>query len=170
MNSLIKIVIIFLLVPLVSCELLPVRDGEPAGVRDATIDAQVNPENQDDLVVETVPLMNNAVKSLYDRAQGAYRDNYFIQAIASLERAHEIQPNSPQVSQLLAEINLHQGDFKQAHYWASIATKNGPSKGRSCEKSWRILAIAAERLGYFAHQSKALEQKESCLVKAPARY
>jgi len=169
-NHFFKTVTIVLLLPVISCQLLPERKKAPASVRDATIDAQINPKSQDDLVVETVPLMNNAVKNLYNQAQNYYQDNYFIQAISSLERAYEIQPNSPQVTQMLAEINLHQTDFKQAYYWASISTKNGPAKGRSCEKSWRILAIAAENLGQYTSQLKALEQIEKCLVKAPPRY
>ncbi|MCF6319837.1 MAG: hypothetical protein L3J83_11285 [Proteobacteria bacterium] len=87
-----------------------------------------------------------------------------------MERAYEIQPNAPQISQLIAEISLHQGNYKQAQYWAGIATKNGPSKGTICEKSWRILAIAAGKTGYYAQQAKALEQTESCQVKLPNRF
>jgi cytochrome c-type biogenesis protein CcmH/NrfG len=114
--------------------------------------------------------MNNAVRSLFNQAQEFYQNNAFDQATISLERAYEIQPDAPQISQLLAEISLHQGLNKQAHYWASIATKNGPSKGKTCEKSCRILAIAAEKTGYYAHQAKALEEKDKCIVKEPNRY
>jgi predicted Zn-dependent protease len=110
------------------------------------------------------------VRSLYHQAQSFYQKNEFNQAVASLERAYEIQPNTPQISQFLAEISLHQGNNKQAHYWAQIATKNGPSKGSVCEKSWRILAIAAGKTGYYAEQAKALEKKESCQVKIPERF
>jgi len=153
-----------------ACGELTKRQGQPADVRDAMLDKQINPADQESSVIETLPLMNNAVRSLYNQAQKFYQDNRFSQAIVSLERAYEIQSNAPQISQLLAEIFLHKGDFKQAHYWAGIATKNGPSKGKTCEKSWRILAIAAEKTGYFAHQAKALKQKDNCLVKEPVRY
>ena len=146
------------------------QEQKPAEVKDATIDEQINPGYQPDSVIETVPLMNNAVRNLYNQALNYYKNNAFDTAIAKLERAYEIQPNTPQVSQLLAEIYMHKGDFKQAHYWASIATKNGPSKGKTCEKSWRILALSAEKMGYFANQSKALERKQDCLVKEPERY
>lgn len=167
MRILLLITLFFLLA---ACNMLPKRHDKPADVRDATLDQQINPGDQELSVIETLPLMNNAVRSLYNQAQNFYQDNSFSQAIASLERAYKIQPNAPQISQLLAEIFLHKGDFKQAHYWAGIATKNGPSKGKTCEKSWRILAIAAEKTGYYAHQAKALEQKDNCLVKEPARY
>jgi tetratricopeptide (TPR) repeat protein len=146
------------------------KEHKSAEVRDATLDEQINPQYQPDSVIETVPLMNNAVKNLYNQALNYYNNKAFDTAIVQLERAYEIQPNAPQVSQLLAEIYMHKGDFKQAHYWASIATKNGPSKGKMCEKSWRILALSAEKLGYFANQSHALERKEKCVVKAAARY
>lgn len=160
----------FLMLVLSACEMLPTKRHNPADVKDATLDEQINGQYQPDSVIETVPLMNNAVRNLYNQATNHYNNNAFDTAIAQLERAYEIQPNAPQVSQLLAEIYLHKGDFKQAHYWASIATKNGPSKGRMCEKSWRILALSAEKLGYFANQAQALEREEACVVKAPARY
>jgi predicted Zn-dependent protease len=150
--------------------MLPKREGLPAQVKDSSIDNRINPSNQEKSVIETVPLMNDAVKSLYVLAQQNYQQNHFKKAIAQLQRAYRIQANSPEITQLIAEINLHQGDAKQAHYWATISTKNSPAKGKICEKSWRILALAAELLGYDANQAMALEKKEQCVVKAPARY
>jgi len=161
---------ILTLVLLTACKILPERQEAPADVIDATIDAKINPKNQQVSVLETLPLMNNAVLSLYNQAQEYYINNNFEKAIASLERAYEIQPNVGQVSQLLAEIHLHKGDFEHAHYWSSLATKNGPAKGKSCEKSWRILALAAENLGYISQQTYALETKDNCIVKAGNRY
>ncbi len=159
-----------LIIPLSACELLPKREGAPAEVKDTQIDSQINPEHQEKSIIETVPLMNRAVKSLYDNAIREFRENNFSNAITLLERAFGIQPDSPQISQLLSEINLHQADFQNAHYWATIATKNSPSRGKICNKSWRILAISAENLGYFAQQAKALENKEACILKPQNRY
>lgn len=153
-----------------ACNLLPTRQAPPADVLDASIDSQINSGNAESSVIQTLPLMNSASHSLYNQAQQFYQNNQFTQAIASLERAFEIQPNAPQISQLIAEISLHQGNFKQAQYWAGIATKNGPSKGSICEKSWRILAIAAGKTGYYAQQTKALAQIENCQVKIPNRF
>jgi len=166
----VRLLVLTLILFLPACEMFLKRQVLPADVKDISLDKQINPEQQEISVIETAPLMNNAVRSLYKQAQNYYRENRLTQAIASLERAYEIQPNAPQISQFIAEISLHQGDNKQAHYWAGIATKNGPEKGKSCEKSWRILAIAAEKTGYFAHQAKALEQMEDCLLKEPLRY
>lgn len=165
-----RLFILTLSLLLSACNMLPTRQGEPAGVKDLSIEKQINPDDQESSLIETLPLMNNAVLSLYNQAQKFYQNNEFTQAIASLERAYEIQSNSPQISQLIAEISLHQGNYKQAQYWAGIATKNGPSKGSICEKSWRILAIAAGKTGYYAQQAKALEQIENCQVKPPNRF
>ncbi|VAW36386.1 hypothetical protein MNBD_GAMMA01-812 [hydrothermal vent metagenome] len=169
-NRLYVIFWLILLLSLSACQLLPVRQEQPAAVKDTGIDAQINPPNQQDSVVETSALMNSAVLGLYNQANEFYNNSAFEQAIASLIRAFEIQPEASQVTQLLAEISLHKGDFKQAHYWAGIATKTAPSKGKVCEKSWRTLAIAAEKLGYYAQQAKALEQKNHCLVKLQKRF
>ena len=161
---------VIFIVLLSACQMLPERKEKPAEVKDATIDERINPQNQQKSVIETVPLMNNAVMGLYNQSQELYKDNKFNKAIANLERAYEIQPSVGKVPQLLAEIQLHKGDFRQAHYWATIATKNGPAKGSSCVKSWRILAVAAGELGYFAQQTKALETQQACMVKAANRY
>lgn len=170
MKFLIKPLFILALFTLSACQFLPKRQDKPADVRDAILDAKINPEDQQESVLETLPLMNNAVLTLYNNASEHYKDNHFDQAIASLERAYEIQPNIGKVSQLLAEIQLHKGDFVQAHYWATIATNNGPAKGSSCEKSWRILAVTSEKLGHVSQQTKALESQHNCLVKAQNRY
>lgn len=176
MNFLTKIIIILAFIVVSGCQLLSGKKNKPADVReagqkiDSTIDAKINPRNQDSSVLETIPLMNNAVLSLYNQAKEQYKNNNFEKAIASLERAFKIQPNVGQTSQLLAEINLHKGDFEQAYYWSKLATKNGPAKGKSCEKSWRILALAAENLGHLAEQTEALENKENCIVKAANRF
>lgn len=170
MKLLLNIRLILVIITLSACQVLPERELKPADVRDASIDAKVNPKNQQDSVLETLPLMNNAVLTLYKQAQEYYLNNKFDQAIASLERAFEIQPNVGKVSQLLAEIYLHKGNFDQAFYWSSLATKNGPSKGKSCEKSWRIKALAAEQIGDFAEQTEALENKNNCIVKAGNRF
>lgn len=165
-----RYLLLFTFLILNACSLLPKREGAPAEVKDSSIDAQINPENQQESLVQTVPLMNEAVKSLFNSAQQNYQQNHFDKALAQLERAHRIQANSPEVTQLMAEINLHKGDYKQAHYWATLSTQNSPAKGKICEKSWRILAIAADLLGYDANQAMALEKKEACVVKAPERY
>ncbi len=162
--------LLFIILTITACGMLPKRQAPPADVRDASIDSLINSNDADSSVIHTLPLMSSATHSLYNQAQKFYQDNHFSQAIASLERAYEIQPNSPQISQLIAEISLHQGNYKRAQYWAGIATKNGPSKGIICEKSWRILAIAAGKTGYYAQQTKALEQTESCQIKPPDRF
>jgi tetratricopeptide (TPR) repeat protein len=166
----VRLLILLTFLAISACQMMPKRQGDPAVVQDVDLDKQINPSNQKSSLIETLPLMNNGVRSLYYQAKEFYQQNAFDQAIASLERAYEIQPEAPQISQLLAEISLHKGENKQAHYWAGIATKNGPSKGKTCEKSWRILAIAAEKTGYYAHQAKALEEKDKCIVKVPKRY
>jgi len=164
----VRLLFLILILSLSSCQFLPKREGGPAKVENKqTIVIQ---DNEEKSLIVTTPLMNGAVKNLYNQAQEYYKNNNMQQAIASLERAHEIQPKSPQVTQFLAEIYLHIGDYRQAHYWASIATNNGPAKGKSCEKAWRILALAAEQLGYYAQHSKAQHQKEGCIVTPQVRF
>ncbi len=161
----------FLLILLLSsCQIFSGRKGQPAEVKDSSIDQRINPPNQEKSVIETVPLMNDAVKSLFALAQQNFEQNHFQKALSQLQRAYRIQPNAPEVTQLMAEINLHQGDAQHAYYWATISTQNSPAKGKICEKSWRILALAADILSDEASQAMALENKERCVVKAPNRF
>ena len=153
-----------------SCQIVSERAPSKAPVKNSNLDQQINPNNQQESVIETLPLMNNATKSLFSQARRYFDNNDFDAAINALQRAYEVQPQSPRVSQFLAEIYLHKGDYDQAHYWAGIATKNGPSKGKTCEKSWRILALAAGQLGYDTQQAQALDHQQGCLVKAPDRF
>jgi tetratricopeptide (TPR) repeat protein len=166
--TVVRLLFSILIISLCSCQFLPKREGEPATVENKN--PILTRDNEEKSLIVTTPLMSGAVKNLYNQAQEYYKNSNMQQAIASLERAHEIQLNSPQVTQLLAEIYLQIGDYKQAHYWASIATSNGPAKGKSCEKAWRILAFSAEQLGYFAQHSKAQQQKENCIVTQQARF
>jgi predicted Zn-dependent protease len=164
------ILTLFLLFLLSSCQLFPTRKGKPAEVTDAANGTSVVADDTEKSVLETVPLMNPATQNLYRLALGSWQQQNFNQALTKLQRAYEIQPNSPQITQLMSEIYLQQGDYKQSHYWATIATKNGPSKGKICSKSWQILALSAEKLGYFANQTLALNQQEKCLVKQQNRF
>ena len=164
------ILIIFILFLLSSCQLFPAKKGKPAEVTDATNGTSVVTDDTEKSVLETVPLMNPATQNLYRLALENWQQQNFNQALNKLQRAYEIQPKSPQITQLMSEIYLRQGDYKQSHYWATIATKNGPSKGAICRKSWQILALSAEKLGYFANQTLALNQQEKCLVKQQNRF
>ncbi|MEZ5495446.1 MAG: hypothetical protein R3F25_01220 [Gammaproteobacteria bacterium] len=150
-----------------SCQMF--EEHKPADVRDATIDAEINPQNKQDSVIETMPLLSGSVLELYNQAKELYGNNQFEEAIEMLQRANEIQ-QAPQVSQLLAEIYLHKKDYKQAHVWAEKSTEQGPSKGSHCEKSYRILAAAAKRLGYIRNYQDAVKKQEDCLVIAPETF
>lgn len=150
-----------------SCQMFP--NSKPADVRDATIDEQVNPNQHQESVVQTMPLLSGSVLNLYNQAKSAFADNEFNLALEKLTLAYEIQ-QAPQVSQLMAEILLHKGDYSQAYHWAQKAVENGPSKGPSCEKSWRIYAVAADKLGDFNQKNKAHSKLDNCRVEAPEEY
>lgn len=121
-------------------------------------------------IINTVPLMTPAVQSLHSQALEHYQAGELEKAQSILKRANQIQANAPQVMMLIAEISLKQGDYDQSYYWSKLATKNGPSVGPICEKSWQILALAAEFLQETETQFDALERKENCLVKRQNRY
>lgn len=142
---------------------------KPADVKDATIDRQVNPDEKDQSVIQTMPLLTGSVNNLYNEARLAFENNDFNLALEKLTLAYEIQ-QAPQISQLMAEIELHKGDFSQAYHWAEISIENGPDKGGACEKSWRILAVASEKLGNQKARSKALQKKHDCRVEARVEY
>jgi hypothetical protein len=152
---------LLLLFLLNACQLTPKKE-RPADVENINI-------TNNESIINTVPLMKPSIKSLHSQALEFYQTGELEKAITTLKRAHQIQA-TPQVSMLLSEISLRQGNYSESFYWSKLATDNGPSKGPICEKLWRILAISSEMLDETDMQLHALEQKEQCLVRQQNRF
>ena len=171
LKLLLRVVLIaLLLVNIQACHLWEKKSENQATVEDIDLKSRNNHSQQEHSIVKIKPLMNNAVKNLYSVAKTQVRQQKYTQALATLKRAYAIQPHSPLVSQFMAEIELRQAHYKQAYYWATIATENSLQSGKICQKSWRLLAVAAEQTGDLLSMNKALQAQESCVHATSERY
>jgi tetratricopeptide (TPR) repeat protein len=120
--------------------------------------------------LQVYPLQNPAVAELSAAAEQAERDNDLGRAASLLERALRIEPRDPAVLQHLAEIRLSQGDWEQAESQASRSFDVGPRVGELCQRNWRTIALARERLDRFEAAYRARERLQDCQVEPPPRY
>ena len=120
--------------------------------------------------LQVYPLQNPAVAELTAAAEQAERDNDLERAAGLLERALRIEPRDPQVLQHLAEIRLSQGNWEQAESQASRSFDVGPRVGELCQRNWRTIALARERMDQFDAAYRARERLQNCQVEPPPRY
>lgn len=120
--------------------------------------------------LQVYPLQNPAVAELSAAAEQAERENDPGRAAGLLERALRIEPHDPEVLQHLAEIRLSQGNWEQAESQASRSFDVGPRVGELCQRNWRTIALARERLDRFEAAYRARERLQDCQVEPPPRY
>jgi len=120
--------------------------------------------------LQVYPLQNPAVAELMAAAEQAERDNDLARAASLLERALRIEPRDPNVLQHLAEIQLSRGNWEQAESHASRSFDLGPRVGELCQRNWRTIALARERLDRFEAAYRAREQLQDCQVEPPPRF
>jgi len=120
--------------------------------------------------LQVYPLQNPAVAELTEAADQAERDGDLARAASLLERALRIEARDPKVLQHLAEIRLAQGNWEQAESQASRSFDLGPRVGELCQRNWRTIALARERLDRFEGAYRARERLQDCQVEPPPRF
>ncbi len=145
----------------------------PAPVEDRSLVEQVRasePEQEEPRGLQVYPLRNPAVDELIRSAEQAERDGDLPRAAMLLERAIRIEPRDPELLQNMAEVRLAQGDWEQADANASRSFDVGPRVGELCQRNWRTMALARERLGRHEDAHRARERMQECRVEPPPRF
>lgn len=120
--------------------------------------------------LQVYPLRNPAVTELTDAARHAEEQGDLDRAAMLLERALRIEGRDPELLQYMAEIKFGQGDWEQAASYASRSFDQGPRLGELCQRNWRTLALARERLGDSAGSVQARQRLDTCRVEPPQRF
>jgi tetratricopeptide (TPR) repeat protein len=142
----------------------------PAPVEDRTVEERVRaPAAEEARGLQVYPLRNPAVTELTEAAAQAERDGDLERAATLLERALRIEPRDPELLQNMAEIRLGQGQWDQADSYARRSFDVGPRVGELCQRNWRTMALARERLQQFEQAHEARERLAACQVEAPPR-
>jgi tetratricopeptide (TPR) repeat protein len=144
----------------------------PAPVEDRSVVERVRapaPDAEDNRGLQVFPLRNPAVTELTESAARAERDGDLDRAATLLERALRIEPRDPELLQNMAEIRLAQGNWEQADSHARRSFDVGPRVGELCQRNWRTMALARERMQQFEAAHQARERLAECVVEPPPR-
>lgn len=120
--------------------------------------------------LQVYPLRNPAVTELTEAAARAESDGDLDRAATLLERALRIEPRDPELLQNMAEIRLAQGNWEQADSHARRSFDVGPRVGELCQRNWRTMALARERMEQFDSAHQARERLAGCQVEPPPRF
>ncbi len=143
----------------------------PAPVEDRGVEREVRaPAAEEATGLQVYPLRNPAVGELTAAAEQAEAEDDLARAATLLERALRIEPRDPEVLQHMAEIRLAQGDWEQAESHASRSFDVGPRVGELCQRNWRTMALARERLDRHDAAFQARERLQDCQVEPPQRF
>ncbi len=142
----------------------------PAPTEDRSIAEQVRaPAAEQARGLQVYPLRNPAVTELSEAALAAEQQGDLDQAALLLERALRIQPRDPELLQHMAEIRLERGEWEQAESFAARSFDVGPRVGEICQRNWRTMALARERLQRYDGAANARERLQSCQIEPPTR-
>ncbi len=119
--------------------------------------------------LQVFPLRNPAVAELSEAARQAESEGDLDRAAVLLERALRIQARDPELLQQLAEVHLARGAYEQADSYASRSFDQGPRVGEICQRNWRTMALARERMNQSEAARLARERLEQCQVTPPPR-
>ncbi|OAB61310.1 hypothetical protein AY599_28640 [Leptolyngbya valderiana BDU 20041] len=160
-----SLVALGLLALLAACATQP-----PAPTEDRSVAEQVRaPAAEQTRGLQVYPLRNPAVAELSDAALAAEEQGDLDQAALLLERALRIQPRDPELLQHMAEIRLERGEWEQAESFAARSFDVGPRLGEICQRNWRTIALARERLQRYDEAADARERLQGCQIEPPTR-
>lgn len=143
----------------------------PAPTEDRSVAEQVRaPAGEQPAGLQVYPLRNPAVTELTEAALAAEQAGDLDQAAMLLERALRIESRDPELLQHMAEIRLARGEWEQADSYAGRSFDVGPRVGELCQRNWRTMALARERLNRFDDAHQARERLLACQIEPPARF
>lgn len=168
-RSLALVLTVTLLAGCASQRWVPDEDQPPVDDR-GVVDERVRAPAADEARgLQVYPLRNPAVTELTEAAAQAERDGDLDRAANLLERALRIEPRDPELLQNMAEIRLAQGNWEQADSYSRRSFDVGPRVGALCQRNWRTIALARERMQQLDSAREARDRLSACQVEPPPR-
>jgi tetratricopeptide (TPR) repeat protein len=125
---------------------------------------------QSDSSVEVHPLRDPALDGLLKQAHDLEAQQQIAQALDATAKALKIAPNSPDILQYEAELQIQAHDWQQAGNLAQKSWEVGPKVGGLCARNLETVARARTILGDAAGAIQARQQQAGCRVPPPARF
>lgn len=124
---------------------------------------------QDDSVVQVVPLRDPAVQSLLDAAHADEQAGRYADAAAKTDQALKLSPEAPDLLQYRAELAVRLQDYADAERLAQRSFELGPKLGALCARNWQTLAELREAARDEAGAAAAKRARAGCRVDGPVR-
>lgn len=119
--------------------------------------------------VEVHPLRDPALDGLLKQAHDLEAQQRIAQAIDAVAKALKIAPDSPDILQYQAELQIQARDWKQAAALAQKSWELGPKIGGLCARNLETVARARTTMGDAAGAAQARQQQSGCRVPPPVR-
>lgn len=122
-----------------------------------------------DSAVEVHPLRDPAVEGLLAQAHQEEAAQRYDAAVATVQKALAMTPDSPQLLQYEAELEVARGHWQQAEQLAVKSFRLGPKVGGLCARNWQTVIEA--RIVFNDPKTRAIAEKNlaGCRIAPPVR-
>ncbi|RDD80090.1 tetratricopeptide repeat protein [Dyella tabacisoli] len=116
------------------------------------------------------PLRDPGVAALQDVAVTDERNGRYDDAIAKLDQALKISPDSPDLLQDRAELAIRAKDYAAAEKLARRSWELGPRLGPLCARNWQTIVEMRQQANDDAGAASARKWVQQCHVEGVPRY
>jgi tetratricopeptide (TPR) repeat protein len=117
-----------------------------------------------DSAVQVHPFRDPAIEGFIRKAHDAEAARDFEAAIAATHDALKLSPQSPDILQYLAELQIARGDWMQADALALKSFELGPKLGSLCARNWQTVVEARTATNDAATASQAQLRLKECRI------
>ncbi|MEO7323762.1 MAG: tetratricopeptide repeat protein [Dokdonella sp.] len=117
-----------------------------------------------DSAVQVHPFRDPAIDGFLKRAHVAEAARDFDAAITATNGALKLSPQSPEILQYLAELQIARGDWMQADALALKSFELGPKLGSLCARNWQTVVEARTATNDAATATQAQQRVKECRV------
>ncbi|HWU77443.1 MAG TPA: tetratricopeptide repeat protein [Rhodanobacter sp.] len=121
-------------------------------------------------VIDVNPLRDPAVTALQDAAQRDDQSGHYADAASKLDQAIKISPQSPDLLQERAEIDVRLKDYAAAERLARQSWALGPKLGPLCARNWQTVVEVRRQAGDRAGAEAAGKNVQACHKAGIPRY
>ncbi len=122
-----------------------------------------------DSAVEVHPLRDPAVEGLLAQARQEEAAQRYDVAVATVQKALAMTPDSPELLQYEAELEVARGHWQEAEQLAMKSFRLGPKVGALCARNWQTVIEARIAFNDPATRAKAEESLARCRIAPPVR-
>ena len=148
----------------------PPTTARSAASRQAMVAAIRAAGARDESVINVSALPDPALATLRDSAQADERAGRLQAAAASLDKALQANPESPDLLQQRAELAVLLGDDARAAKLARQSWEIGPRLGPLCARNWQTLVELRQLAGDEPGAEQARRQVQGCREAGVPRY